>query len=65
MTLSFDHYNLMQTSPSGVHPQYDTFYVASTTSPLELAEPPSTIVVTDSFGSHEVQVSDWMIPTIG
>ena len=60
MTLFFDGYRLMQTPPTGIHPQYDTFYVASVTSKLELANPPDTVTVTDGFGSHDVPVTDWM-----
>jgi hypothetical protein len=59
MTLFFDGYNLMQTPPSEIHPQYDTFYVASVTSPLVLGDPPPTVTVTDGFGSHVIPVADW------
>lgn len=59
MTLFFDGYNLMQMPPPGIHPQYHAFYVASTTSKLELADPPNSITVTDAFGSHDVPVNDW------
>ena len=59
MALFFDGYRLMQVLPTGIHPQYDTFYVASITSKLELAEPPDTITVTDGFGSHDISVIEW------
>jgi hypothetical protein len=55
----FDGFRLMQIPPVGIVAQHDTFCVASSTSLVELADPPNVVTVMDAFGSREIPVRDW------
>jgi hypothetical protein len=57
--LYFQDFCLMQIPPTGIVAQHDTFYAASATSPIEIANPPQSISVTDAFGTHAIAVERW------
>jgi hypothetical protein len=55
-----NNFNLMEIVPT-VHNELTTYYVASWTSSYPLADPPTTVTITDASGSHTVPVEPWSL----
>lgn len=52
-------FELFQKEPQGIVTELVTLYSALWSEGYELADPPATVSITDTFGTHSVPVEDW------
>ena len=58
-----NRYNLMEIVPAQ-HDELTTYYVASWTTGLMLADPPTTVTIVDAGGEHTVPVEPWSLQAV-